>query len=158
MHNGIIENFQELRDELEAAGCRFETETDTEVVAHLLTRYLEQQMTPQQAMAIAMERLQGAFALAVIFAGRARPDDRRTARQPAGGRLWRRRDVSSAPMRWRSPRCTARICYLEEDDWVVLTRDGAEICNGGKRVERRVTQTALSRCRGRQGQSSAISC
>ena len=70
VHNGIIENFQELRAELEAAGHRFETETDTEVVAHLLTRYLEEQKTPEEAMAAAMTRLQGAFALAIIFAGR----------------------------------------------------------------------------------------
>src|SRR4051794_13469197 len=54
VHNGIIENFQELRAELEAAGHRFETETDTEVVAHLLTRALEEQKTPEEAMAAAM--------------------------------------------------------------------------------------------------------
>jgi glucosamine--fructose-6-phosphate aminotransferase (isomerizing) len=70
VHNGIIENFQELREELERGGRRFETETDTEVVAHLLTQLLDQQKTPQQAMGIAMDRLKGAFALAVIFAGR----------------------------------------------------------------------------------------
>src|SRR4051794_26347897 len=54
VHNGIIENFAELRAELEAAGHRFETETDTEVVAHLLTRALEEQKTPEEAMAAAM--------------------------------------------------------------------------------------------------------
>src|SRR6266850_7299190 len=70
VHNGIIENFDELRRELSALGHKFETETDTEVVAHLLTRYLQEQKTPEQAMAAAMERLHGAFALAVIFAGR----------------------------------------------------------------------------------------
>src|SRR5216684_1482068 len=70
VHNGIIENFQELRDELIALGAAFETETDTEVVAHLLTHELERQRTPEQAMDKAMERLKGAFALAVIFAGR----------------------------------------------------------------------------------------
>ena len=70
VHNGIIENFQELRTELEGLGRKFETETDTEVVAHLITHYLEQQLSPQQAMAKAMERLRGAFSLALIFAGR----------------------------------------------------------------------------------------
>src|SRR5262249_56931768 len=70
VHNGIIENFDELRRELTTLGHRFETETDTEVVAHLLTHYLQEQKTPEQAMALAMERLHGAFALAVIFAGR----------------------------------------------------------------------------------------
>src|SRR5512141_2139489 len=62
VHNGIIENFQALRAELEELGYRFETETDTEVVAHLLTRYLEEQKPPEAAMAAVMARLQGAFA------------------------------------------------------------------------------------------------
>jgi glucosamine--fructose-6-phosphate aminotransferase (isomerizing) len=70
VHNGIIENFHELRAELEADGAAFETETDTEVVVHLLTRALNAQKTPQEAMAEAMGRLNGAFALAVILAGR----------------------------------------------------------------------------------------
>ena len=83
MHNGIIENFQELRDELIALGASFETETDTEVVAHLLTHELEHQRTPEQAMDKAMERLKGAFALAVIFAGR--PDIMVGARLSGGG-------------------------------------------------------------------------
>jgi len=70
VHNGIIENFQELRDELIAEGTRFETETDNEVVAHLLTRELQHQRTPQQAVDTARARLKVAFALAAIFAGR----------------------------------------------------------------------------------------
>src|SRR5262247_1874161 len=68
VHNGIIENFDELRRELSAHGHKFETETDTEAVAHLLTHYLQEQTTPEQAMALAMEKLRGAFALGVIFA------------------------------------------------------------------------------------------
>ena len=70
MHNGIIENFQELKDELVGRGRRFDTETDTEVVAHLLTSHLERQISPEQAMGKAMERLRGAFALVALFAGR----------------------------------------------------------------------------------------
>lgn len=70
VHNGIIENFKELRSELEAAGHKFETETDTETVVHLITAYLEEQMTPQQAVAATLKRLEGAFGLAIIFAGR----------------------------------------------------------------------------------------
>src|SRR5215813_6874473 len=70
VHNGIIENFQELRTELQAAGHVFVTETDTETVAHLLTYYLNQGKSPDEAMAVAMARLQGAFSLAILFAGR----------------------------------------------------------------------------------------
>ncbi|HWT98484.1 MAG TPA: hypothetical protein VN229_12745, partial [Terriglobales bacterium] len=64
VHNGIIENFQELRTELQAAGHVFVTETDTETVAHLLTYYLNQGKSPEEAMAVAMVRLHGAFSLA----------------------------------------------------------------------------------------------
>src|ERR1041384_6978176 len=70
VHNGIIENFQDLRDELGKAGHKFTTETDTETVAHLLTDLLSKGKTPEQAMAIAMAKLQGAFSLAIVFADR----------------------------------------------------------------------------------------
>ena len=94
VHNGIIENFDELRHELSALGHNFETETDTEVVAHLLTRYLQEQKTPEQAMAAG----HGAAARRLRARGHLRraprPHDRRPARQPARRRLWRRRDVS----------------------------------------------------------------
>src|SRR5260221_2483131 len=70
VHNGIIENFHALRRELEAKGRTFETETDTEVVAHLLTVLLDSGLSPEQAMAAAKQRLEGAFAIAVLVAGR----------------------------------------------------------------------------------------
>jgi len=143
VHNGIIENFDELRRELSALGHKFETETDTEVVAHLLTRYLQEQKTPEQAMAAAMERLHGAFALAVIFAGRhdLMIGARRGSPLAVGfgdGEMYLGSDALSLAS------LTRRICYLEEDDWVVLSGTGANVYNGGKPVERPVTQTALS--------------
>jgi glutamine---fructose-6-phosphate transaminase (isomerizing) len=143
VHNGIIENFQALRAELEAEGRRFETETDTETVAHLLTRYLEQQKTPQEAMALAMERLEGAFSLAVIVAGRSdlMLGARRGSPLAVGfgdGEMYLGSDaLALAPL-------TRRICYLEEDDWVALSPDGVEIWNRGIRVERPVRETALT--------------
>ena len=70
VHNGIIENFKELRRELEDARHVFETETDSETVVHLLTAYLEKQASPQEAVAETLKRLEGAFALAIVFAGR----------------------------------------------------------------------------------------
>ena len=143
VHNGIIENFDELRRELSALGHRFETETDTEVVAHLLTRYLQEQKTPEQAMGAAMDRLHGAFALAVIFAGRhdLMIGARRGSPLAVGfgeGEMYLGSDALSLAS------LTRRICYLEEDDWVVLSGTGAKVYNAGKPVERPVTQTALS--------------
>jgi glucosamine--fructose-6-phosphate aminotransferase (isomerizing) len=143
VHNGIIENFQELRDELIAEGTRFETETDTEVAAHLLTRELQRQRTPEQAMDLAMERLKGAFALAVIFAGR--PDIMIGARRGAPlavgfgeGEMYLGSDaLALAPF-------TQRIAYLEEDDWTLLRAEGAAFFNRGARVERTSKVTALS--------------
>jgi glucosamine--fructose-6-phosphate aminotransferase (isomerizing) len=143
VHNGIIENFRALRDELEAAGCRFETETDTEVVAHLLTRYLDRQHTPEQAMGLVMERLHGAFALAVIFAGRSdlMIGARRGSPLAVGygeGEMYLGSDaLALAPL-------TKRICYLEEDDWVVVRPDGASIFNQGRAVSREIKLTALT--------------
>jgi glucosamine--fructose-6-phosphate aminotransferase (isomerizing) len=143
VHNGIIENFDELRRELTALGHKFETETDTEVVAHLLTRYLQEQKTPEQAMAAAMARLHGAFALAVIFAGRhdLMIGARRGSPLAVGygdGEMYLGSDALSLAS------LTRRICYLEEDDWVVISAADARVFNDGKRVERAVTQTALS--------------
>ena len=69
VHNGIIENFQELRDELAPTGAKFETETDTEVVAHLLTKYLDDGLSPAEAVGTALPRLEGAFAMVLLFAG-----------------------------------------------------------------------------------------
>src|SRR6185312_10609402 len=143
VHNGIIENFDELRRELSALGHKFETETDTEVVAHLLTRYLQEQKTPEQAMAAAMERLHGAFALAVIFAGRhdLMIGARRGSPLAVGygeGEMYLGSDALSLAS------LTRRICYLQEDDWVVISAADAKVFNAGKAVERAVTQTALS--------------
>ena len=69
VHNGIIENYQELRDALGSAGHNFRTDTDTEVVAVLVTDYLDQGMRPHDAVAASLDRIEGAFALAIIFAG-----------------------------------------------------------------------------------------
>ena len=143
VHNGIIENFQELREELGQLGVKFTTDTDTEVVAHLLTHYLEHGHSPEQAMERAMGKLHGAFSLAILFADR--PDiivgARRGSPLAVGygdGEMFLGSDAMAlAPF-------TNRICYLEEDDWAVLSLDGAVIYNDGRRVNREVKQTALS--------------
>ena len=144
VHNGIIENFQELRDELSKGGRNFSTDTDTEAVAHLLTHYLDEGLSPQEAMAKAMPRLHGAFALAVAFAGR--PDlligARRGAPLAVGygvGEMFLASDaLAMAPL-------TNRIAYPEDGDWVALSPDGAAIHDElGRRVNRPVLETQLT--------------
>src|ERR1700752_1451323 len=137
VHNGIIENFDELRRELTAFGHKFETETDTEVVAHLLTRFLHEQKTPEQAMEAAMARLHGAFALAVIFAGRhdLMIGARRGSPLALGygdGEIYLGSDALSLAS------LTRRICSLKEDDWVVISATDARVYNAGKPIERAV--------------------
>jgi glucosamine--fructose-6-phosphate aminotransferase (isomerizing) len=143
VHNGIIENFQELRTELEALGMRMSSETDTEVVAHLLTHLLECGYSPEETIRGAMGRLKGAFSLAVLFAGR--PDIIIGARRGSplaigygDGEMFLGSDAMAlAPF-------TDRICYLQEDDWAVISTNGASIFNEGGPVSRSVTRTAVS--------------
>ncbi len=144
VHNGIIENFKELRGELAEAGHSFETETDTEVVVHLVRDYLEKQMSPQEAVAATLKRLEGAFALAIIFAGRhdLMIGARRGSPLAVGygdGEMFLGSDaLALAPL-------TDRICYLEEGDWVELTKESAQVHDAEDRpVAREVKQTAFS--------------
>jgi len=126
VHNGIIENFAALRDELRAGGAVFSSETDTEVIAQLCAQFLQHGQTPQQAVAATLARLRGAFALAFLFADH---DDlligaRRGSPLAIGhgdGEMFLGSDaLALAPL-------TNRITYLDEGDWAVLTRAGATI-------------------------------
>jgi len=143
VHNGIIENFQALKDELVAEGRRFESDTDTEVVAQLLTSMLERQMTPEQAMSAAMDRLRGAFALVALFNGR--QDILLGARRGSSlaigygeGAMYIGTDaLALAPF-------TKLVSYLEDDDWVVLSQDGCTVYQGKKEVTREIRQSGIS--------------
>ncbi|WP_289297104.1 glutamine--fructose-6-phosphate transaminase (isomerizing) [uncultured Reyranella sp.] len=143
VHNGIIENFQELKAEMEAEGRRFDSDTDTEVVAQLITSYLERQMSPEQAMGTAMGRLRGAFALAVLFAGRhdLLMGARRGSSLAVGygdGEMYIGTDaLALAPF-------TKRVSYLEDEDWVVVRPDGCTVFQGKTEVKREIRQTGLS--------------
>jgi glutamine---fructose-6-phosphate transaminase (isomerizing) len=136
VHNGIVENFRELREELMADGCVFQSETDTEVVAHLVTREMRHTNDPVKAVERALPRLHGAFALAFVFDGH---DDMLIgARQGAplavgygDGEMYLGSDaLALAPF-------TDSIAYLEEGDWVVLNRKGAEFRDAGNAVVKR---------------------
>jgi glucosamine--fructose-6-phosphate aminotransferase (isomerizing) len=126
VHNGIIENFKPLRDELIARGRRFDSETDTEVVAHLVSEQVEAGLTPKDAVQAVLPRLHGAFALAILF--RQHPDLLIGARLGSPLVVGYGEDetylgsdaLALAPL-------TQKISYLEEGDWVVITRDGVQI-------------------------------
>jgi glucosamine--fructose-6-phosphate aminotransferase (isomerizing) len=144
VHNGIIENHAELRAELEANGQEFETETDTETFARLVDWHLQQGMTPEQAASVALKRVHGAFALAMMFAGH--PRKLIAARQGAPLAVGFGEEemfvgsdaLALAPL-------TRRIAYLEEGDWVLVTDSGAEFHDSEDRVvERAVRLTAIS--------------
>ena len=144
VHNGIIENFQELKAELTAAGQHFESDTDTEAVAQLIDHHLAQGLDPLAATAKALNRLQGAFALGIIFAGH--PDFMIAARRGSplalgygDGEMYLGSDAMAlAPL-------TQKISYLADGDWAVLTADSVTIRDAdGAIVTRAVSQTQFS--------------
>ncbi len=126
VHNGIIENYRELRAELSGVGRNFQTDTDTETIAQLCAHLMTQGLSPQDAAAATLSRLTGAFALCFLFEGE---DDlivaaRRGSPLAIGygaGEMFVGSDaLALAPL-------TNRIAYLEEGDWAVVRREGAEI-------------------------------
>src|SRR5471032_860090 len=126
VHNGIIENFRELRQNLIKGGAKFGSETDTEVVAHLVTDEMKKGKSPADAVAAALKQLRGAFALAFLFAGQdnlmigARKGSPLAIGYGEGEMFLGSDAIALAPF-------TDRISYLEDGDWVVLTRNGATI-------------------------------
>ncbi len=144
VHNGIIENFKPLREELIAEGRKFESETDTEVVGHLVAREIELGKLPQEAVAAVLPRLQGAFAIAFLF--REEPDLIIGARMGApltvgygeGENYLGSDAIAVAP--W-----TQRIAYLEEGDWAVVRREDIQIFDRDNRpVEREIVESGAS--------------
>ncbi len=139
VHNGIIENFREIREELTARGSNFSSETDTEVVAHLITANLDNGMEPVRAAGEAFARLEGAFALAVIFNGEhdLMIGARRGSPLVVGhgeGQMYLGSDALALSS------LTREVSYLEDGDWVVLRRDGAVFHDGEGNVVTRETQ------------------
>lgn len=144
VHNGIIENFRALKDELLKEGVSFSSETDTEVVAHLIARERSNGTAPKDAVSNVLKRLEGAFALAVIFANE--HDLMIGARMGAPlavghgeGQMYLGSDaIALAPF-------TNRVTYLEDGDWVVLTRNSIEIRDAeGREIKRPINFTQAS--------------
>lgn len=144
VHNGIIENFRDLRGRLEASGRQFESETDSEVIAQLLDEKIEGGMEPVEAFEATLKELHGAFALAVIFAGEdgLMMGARRGSPLVLGygdGEMFLGSDaIALAPF-------TRDVTYLEEGDWCILRPDSFDIRNAsGERVNRRRVTSAVN--------------
>ena len=144
VHNGIIENFRDLRETLEGEGARFSSDTDTEVVAHLVDSYLAKGATPADAVRQALPRLRGAFALAFLFKGHdnlmigARKGSPLAVGYGDGEMYLGSDAIALAPF-------TDTISYLEDGDWAVVTREGIEIHDeSGARVDREVIKSGAS--------------
>ena len=144
VHNGIIENFKPLREALQARGRTFESETDTEVVAHLVSEQVEAGLSPHDAVKAVLPQLRGAFALAIAF--RQHPDLLIGARLGSPlvvgygeGETYLGSDaLALAPL-------TQKIAYLDEGDWVVITRDGAQIYDSANNpVTREITTSGVT--------------
>jgi glucosamine--fructose-6-phosphate aminotransferase (isomerizing) len=144
VHNGIIENFKPLREELLARGRKFDSETDTEIVAHLVSEQVENGVDPVEAVKAVLPRLHGAFALAILF--RQHPDMLIGARLGSPLVVGYGEDetylgsdaLALAPL-------TQRISYLEEGDWVVLTRSGVQVYDvDNNPVERPIVNSGAS--------------
>ena len=144
VHNGIIENFRELREELAAKGAQFKTDTDTEVVAHLVSEEMKRGRGPLEAVAAALPRLRGAFALAFLFDGEedllvgARKGPPLAVGYGKGEMYLGSDAIALAPF-------TDAISYLEDGDWAAVRRNGVEIRDAsGRAVKRPVLKSAAS--------------
>ena len=144
VHNGIIENFVELRRELEDCGAKFVTETDTEVVAHLVSQEMERGASPIEAVKAALPRLRGAFALAFLFAGEdnlligARKGSPLAIGYGEGAMFVGSDAIALAPF-------TDTVSYLDDGDWVVVSRAGAEVHDAqGEVVQRAILKSQAS--------------
>jgi glucosamine--fructose-6-phosphate aminotransferase (isomerizing) len=139
VHNGIIENFREFRTELEAEGHVFESETDTEVVAHLVTREMNRGLSPVDAVGAVLPKLRGAFALAFLFQGEEDLLIGARLGSPLAvgigeGEMYLGSDaLALAPF-------TSMIAYLEEGDWAILNRARVEFRNRHGEVVQRPAQ------------------
>ncbi|MEY4720528.1 MAG: hypothetical protein RIQ46_253 [Pseudomonadota bacterium] len=152
VHNGIIENFKPLREALTARGRKFESDTDTEVVAHLISELVEGGASPEDAVKAALPQLRGAFALAIAF--RSHPDMLIGARLGSplvvgygDGETYLGSDaLALAPL-------TQKISYLEEGDWVIVRQDGVQVFDKDNRpVTREITTSGASAAAVEKGQ------
>lgn len=127
VHNGIIENYEELRQDLEAKGYVFESKTDTEVVSHLIAFYMDKDLTPQDAVSKTLKHLKGSFALAILFTGyenlliAARQGGSPLAIGYGEGEMYLGSDAIALTS------LTHQVCYLEDGDWAIFSSESVTI-------------------------------
>jgi len=144
VHNGIIENFETLRKALEKQGHTFSSDTDTEVITHLLDSFIKEGKKPQDAMQMTLEKLEGAFAIAAIFKGEedliicARYGSPLAIGIGDGAMFLGSDAMAMAPL-------TQKICYLEEGDWAILHKNTYQIYDHkNKEVNRTIKNSTLT--------------
>lgn len=144
VHNGIIENYAELKAALKAKGEVFESDTDTEVIAHLLDGALKSGLKLKEAFKAVLDQLHGAYALAILVEGET--DILLGARR--GSPLvigWGEDEMYLGSDALAVGPFTQRVTYLEEGDWVILKKDSAEVRDtGGFLVNRPVATVSAS--------------
>jgi len=144
VHNGIIENYAEIKEELSAHQCRFVTDTDTEVIAHLVTHNLKQGMSPQQAADEAINRLEGAYALAIMF----NDNDNLMIGARQGTPLavgYGDGEMYLGSDSYALASLTKKVTFLEDGDRVSLTKTTARIYNrANDNIDRPIRVTAQS--------------
>jgi glucosamine--fructose-6-phosphate aminotransferase (isomerizing) len=144
VHNGIIENYQELKKELAEYQYRFASETDTEVIAHLVTHYMKQGKTPQEAADATLDRLEGAYALAIMFVG----NDNLMIGARQGTPLavgYGEGEMFLGSDSYALSSLTRKVTFLEDGDRVTLTKDSVRIYNrANDNIERPIRVTAQS--------------
>jgi len=144
VHNGIIENYQSIKSDIVAEGRSLASDTDTEVVAHLIHANMDKGMDPVAATSAALKRLEGAFALGIVFAGRhdlmiAAREGSPLAIGYGDGEMYLGSDAMALA------HLTSKIQYLEDGDWAVITPDGATVYDSqDNEVHRKITLSALS--------------
>ena len=144
VHNGIIENFQTIKEELGLLGYKFQSDTDSEAIVHLVSYYLDKGLSPKEAFSNSLNRLEGAYAIALIFSSNSEKIYGARSGSPlAVG--WGRDEMFLGSDAAALSNETINITYLEEGDLVELTRDGAKFWNkSGEEVKREIVESKFN--------------
>ena len=144
VHNGIIENFQLIKKELCSLGYEFQSDTDSEAIVHLVSYFLDKGISPREAFTNSLNRLEGAYAIALIFSS----DNNKIYGARSGSPLavgWGKNEMFLGSDAAALSNETINISYLEEGDWVELSRDGANFWNkSGQAVKREIVETKFN--------------